>query len=758
MKYCAYCGAGLPDESIFCSQCGKRCIEVLNTSLEDDPPVDNHLRDIAPADVPPEDIVYEDSVSEEVVRDDAVSADIVPGDAASADIAPAEVVSAVRVEQIPVQQQAGSSTTDRSFFSVKKNRVIAVFAVLALVIAAAVLLFAGGSSSGVPDSVMKGRDSIVRIYADYHDGYVSGSGFVIAKEGNNSYIATNAHVVEDNPHTITVVHDKEEITADIFAIDAKKDLCILKTDRPVSAKALTLVTSDIEQGKAVFAAGFPGAADVFSDEIESGSGSITITNGIVSAVRSASVVSYGSPVTLIQINAAINHGNSGGPLFNEKGQVVGVNTFAAYDSQGIFAAIAASELRSFASSHGLNLPARTSSGFPVWVIIAIIAAAALIILLLALRGHSRVTNTDKKIAQPVYESAAVTDVPKKKKRWLIPVAVALVVIIAGLYATPYIFVKSGNYRTAEKFVISRVARGIFDPNLYDRIEAGLYMENGNYSAAENLFRSLPEGYYDSGELANEAMYQEAMQAADNEDWASAKKTVAQLAKIGYKDAEEQSNKIAYREALYYYEVKQDTQSAYIKMKNLAENGYERAVSEAEILQEYLYLEMQANYQAGNYDDALKAITYVKDLADGNKYYLLLEARYHSLRYANNSDSNALKNLVNDIVNIIDFEDAKTVLVINDQIANEFLKGTWKTKTGGYYFKIKKSDTSASSEYNIPWYDSNKKYYGIKEGRYILYNKDIDESGAVKQYKFTVVEKDQIKIYAYKDQKTYTLYR
>jgi serine protease Do len=143
-----------------------------------------------------------------------------------------------------------------------------------------------------------------------HGGTSLGSGFVIDPEG---YVVTNNHVVEGASNVTVTLEDGTRIPANIIGRDAKTDLALLKVkpDKPLPY----LEFGDSEQaqvGDWVVAVGNP-----------FGLGG-TVTTGIVSA-RGRNINS-GPYDDFIQTDAAINRGNSGGPMFNTQGQVVGINT------------------------------------------------------------------------------------------------------------------------------------------------------------------------------------------------------------------------------------------------------------------------------------------------------------------------------------------------------------------------------------------------------------------------------------------------
>ena len=145
------------------------------------------------------------------------------------------------------------------------------------------------------------------------DQMVSGTGFFITDQG---YILTNNHVVEGTKEVTIVLSDGTEQKATIVGTDIYSDIAVLKTAGSVPAVA-KLGNSDVLQpGESVIAIGSP-----------LGNFKNTVTVGVVSATgRSIDTGNDYQIEDLIQTDAAINHGNSGGPLVNLAGEVVGINT------------------------------------------------------------------------------------------------------------------------------------------------------------------------------------------------------------------------------------------------------------------------------------------------------------------------------------------------------------------------------------------------------------------------------------------------
>jgi serine protease Do len=145
------------------------------------------------------------------------------------------------------------------------------------------------------------------------DQTVSGSGFFITDQG---YILTNNHVVEGTKEVNIVLSDGTEQKATIVGTDLYSDIAVLKTDGKVPAVAKLGNSDVLKPGESVIAIGSP-----------LGNFKNTVTVGVVSATGRSIDTGNGYQVEdLIQTDAAINHGNSGGPLVDLAGEVIGINT------------------------------------------------------------------------------------------------------------------------------------------------------------------------------------------------------------------------------------------------------------------------------------------------------------------------------------------------------------------------------------------------------------------------------------------------
>jgi 2-alkenal reductase len=145
------------------------------------------------------------------------------------------------------------------------------------------------------------------------DETVSGSGVFISPEG---YLLTNNHVVEGTTEVAIILSDGSQRQATIVGTDPFADLAVLKAEGPTPATA-TLGNSDmLNPGETVIAIGSP-----------LGDFRNTVTVGVISATGRSIDTGQGYQIeNLIQTDAAINQGNSGGPLVNLAGEVIGINT------------------------------------------------------------------------------------------------------------------------------------------------------------------------------------------------------------------------------------------------------------------------------------------------------------------------------------------------------------------------------------------------------------------------------------------------
>ncbi len=165
---------------------------------------------------------------------------------------------------------------------------------------------AQGESSLV--AIVEGiRESVVQIVA----GNSQGSGFIIDERG---FAVSNEHVVRGHATVAIRLADGTHYKGDVISLDSAADLAFIQIESDDRFHPIPLGNpTHVRVGEEVLALGFPITGDIGS--------SLTATRGIISSIRTV------SGVDLFQTDAAMNPGNSGGPLINRGGKVIGVNTF-----------------------------------------------------------------------------------------------------------------------------------------------------------------------------------------------------------------------------------------------------------------------------------------------------------------------------------------------------------------------------------------------------------------------------------------------
>ena len=219
------------------------------------------------------------------------------------------------------------------------KRVMTVF--IAICIAAACILMTAHaeSFSSNPEAVNQAAKSVMTLYVmdDSLDTVGSGSGFVAFSD---RYLLTNWHVIEDGSYVVAVSDDGDDyLLTEILCVDSKRDLCILLFSQPSGIKPLELSSNtNLLRAAPVVAIGSPrGYANTVS--IGNVSGQFTKDG-----------------VNLIQFTAPISHGSSGGALFDDKGQIIGITTLSREDAQNLNFAVSIEEAVKLMLISGGNTP------------------------------------------------------------------------------------------------------------------------------------------------------------------------------------------------------------------------------------------------------------------------------------------------------------------------------------------------------------------------------------------------------------------
>ena len=176
-------------------------------------------------------------------------------------------------------------------------------------------------TSDLKEGINNVYESTVYIEVSADRGTVaSGSGFVYKKDDKYGYILTNYHVIEDGKKYVITFTDGTEVDAELVNGDEYYDIAILKVDVKKIIKVATLGnSSNVELGDSVFTVGAPLGKEYMG----------TITKGIISGVNRMVTVNLTSGsylMEVIQTDASINSGNSGGPICNIKGEVIGITS------------------------------------------------------------------------------------------------------------------------------------------------------------------------------------------------------------------------------------------------------------------------------------------------------------------------------------------------------------------------------------------------------------------------------------------------
>lgn len=181
------------------------------------------------------------------------------------------------------------------------------------------------TDTGIADAVEKIYDAVV-VVKTYRDGslYATGTGFVYKEDGDTAYILTNNHVIEDGDEIYAEFTDGSNVITTVEGADVYSDIAVLSlSSEHVTTVAQIGSSEDARVGDTVFTVGAP---------IDSSTYSGTVTRGILSGKNRLVSVSTTNNSTsdmmmsVLQTDAAINSGNSGGPLANANGEVIGITS------------------------------------------------------------------------------------------------------------------------------------------------------------------------------------------------------------------------------------------------------------------------------------------------------------------------------------------------------------------------------------------------------------------------------------------------
>ncbi|MBQ8623340.1 MAG: trypsin-like peptidase domain-containing protein [Oscillospiraceae bacterium] len=165
---------------------------------------------------------------------------------------------------------------------------------------------------GLPDIYDKVAPSVVGVSCTLSRATATGTGIIISSDG---YIITNAHVVEDAEKVVIIDHEMNEYEAEIIGADSQTDIAVLKVEAEGLAACEFGVSANLRIGELAVAIGNPLGFELYG----------TMTSGIISGLNRTITIGE-NEMTLIQTNASINSGNSGGPLIDAYGRVIGITS------------------------------------------------------------------------------------------------------------------------------------------------------------------------------------------------------------------------------------------------------------------------------------------------------------------------------------------------------------------------------------------------------------------------------------------------
>ncbi len=178
--------------------------------------------------------------------------------------------------------------------------------------------------NGISEAVDKIYDAVVVVKAYLKNSLVTGTGFVYKVEGDKAYILTNNHVIEKGEKIYVEFTNGNLVETNVAGKDTYSDIAVLTVDKGEVDKIASIGSSENAKiGDTVFSVGAPLDADAYSG---------TVTRGILSGKNRLVGVSLSNTTTsdmmmsVLQTDAAINNGNSGGPLVNANGEVIGITS------------------------------------------------------------------------------------------------------------------------------------------------------------------------------------------------------------------------------------------------------------------------------------------------------------------------------------------------------------------------------------------------------------------------------------------------
>ncbi len=260
------------------------------------------------------------------------------------------------------------------------KRITGLFFVIALMLSVMTVTVSAGS-------VSEAKNSVVAVIGQ--DGMNYGTGFAIGEVGKPvEYIVTNNHVVQgdEGNTTATIAFDlasNDFVSANVYFYDAAKDVAVLKLPQPTNKREAMVLCpmKNVNPDDAFAALGYPGNQS--TDWPKYNMDDITVTKG---GIKKADRI---NGVDVYMLDLAITHGNSGGPLVNSQGEVVGINTFGLNDDNY---AITIDELLNVIDTD--RIPVTLHGGINWILVIGAVVVLAIIVLIVLLIVRKRNNGSD----------------------------------------------------------------------------------------------------------------------------------------------------------------------------------------------------------------------------------------------------------------------------------------------------------------------------------------------------------------------------
>ena len=265
------------------------------------------------------------------------------------------------------------------------------------------------SAAAAENAITTADRSVVRVIVKSGGKYVTGTGFVVSADG---IVVTNNHVVDNGDEVWVWVKQPDgeplDLPATIKWVSVDYDLALLKVPG-LNRPQLTISSQLPDKGSQVTAIGYPGVADRLGRN-EKNLVESTVTQGIVGRVLKSSWRIGGQQLNILQHGAAVNSGNSGGPLLDTCGRVVGVNT--------------QKELGAVIGSASVGQRVNQTDG--------IFFASHVAVLLDALRGQGVTPLVSSEGCTTATVPAKTADALPAKVDWVLPSAIGVATLVALL--------------------------------------------------------------------------------------------------------------------------------------------------------------------------------------------------------------------------------------------------------------------------------------------------------------------------------------